>query len=191
MRHCSRRPRLKELHRRKPRLSGLKPRGERRKRWQQAAAAQERAAAGQTSALAFPKPSISRDEMQAFFEDKEYILRQIITEYNRKNRIHVRGAAADPRATKIFSVSVRSALPPSVGDGRYADVNFAVKDGRNEVFRPFRFGILWNDGEAGSHFTQPSEVRHLGRRPFTIRPDDNRGREWWKSAWSPPRHRRS
>jgi hypothetical protein len=34
-----------------------------------------------------------------------------------------------------------------VGDGRYVDVNFAVKDGRNEIFRPFRFGILWNNGE--------------------------------------------
>lgn len=113
----------------------------------QAAVAQESAAGSQTSALAFPTSSVSRDEMQSFFEDNDYVLRRIITEYNRENRIHVRGAAADPRATKIFSLSVRSALPPSVGDGRYADVNFAVKDGRNEVFRPFRFGILWNDGE--------------------------------------------
>lgn len=111
------------------------------------AAEAARADATQTSALAFPEASISRDEMQAFFEDNEYVLRDIITDYNRRNRIHVRGAAADPRATKIFSLAVRSALPPSVGDGRYADVNFAVKDGRNEIFRPFRFGILWNDGE--------------------------------------------
>ena len=118
---------------------------------QQEAAAKQNAAdqsgTTQSTALAFPEPSISRDDMQAFFEDNEYVLRAIITDYNRKNRIHVRGAAADPRAAKIFSLSVRSALPPSVGDGRYADVNFAIKDGRNEVFRPFRFGILWNDGE--------------------------------------------
>lgn len=113
----------------------------------EAAAAAQNQNGAQTSATAFPEPSISRDEMQDYFEDNEFVLRQIITEYNRKNRIHVRGAAADPRATKIFSLSVRSALPPSVGDGRYADVNFAVKDGRNEIFRPFRFGILWNDGE--------------------------------------------
>ncbi|WP_282609376.1 serine/threonine protein kinase [Pelagibius sp. Alg239-R121] len=109
--------------------------------------AQQQAANDQTALTAFPEPSISRDDMQAFFEDKEYVLRQIITDYNRENRIHIRGAAADPRAVRIFSLSVRSALPPSVGDGRYADVNFAIKDGRNEVFRPFRFGILWNDGE--------------------------------------------
>lgn len=111
------------------------------------AKAEEQATAAQTAAIAFPEPSISRDEMQEFFEDKEYVLRQIVTDYNGENRIHIRGAAADPRATRIFSVLVRSALPPSVGDGRYVDVNFAVKDGRNEIFRPFRFGILWNNGE--------------------------------------------
>lgn len=111
-------------------------------------AAREKAASANTQALAaFPTPSVSKEDMQAFFEDKEYVLRAIITDYNRENRIHVRGAAADPRATKIFSVEVGAALPPSAGDGRYADVTFAIKDKRFEVFRPFRFGILWNDGE--------------------------------------------
>ncbi len=111
-------------------------------------AAKEQVAAANTQALAaFPEPSISKEDMQAFFEDKEYVLREIITDYNRENKIHVRGAAADPRATKIFSLAVGAALPPSAGDGRYADVTFAIKDKRFEVFRPFRFGILWNDGE--------------------------------------------
>lgn len=106
------------------------------------------AAASQQAAVgAFPAPSISRDDMQAFFEDKEYVMRAIITDYNSEKRIHVRGAAADPRATKIFSLEVGNPLPPSVGDGRYVDVTFAVKDRTFEVFRPFRFGILWNGGE--------------------------------------------
>ena len=74
-------------------------------------------------------------------------MREIITDYNSEKRIHVRGAAADPRATKIFSLEVGNPLPPSVGDGRYVDVTFAVKDRTFEVFRPFRFGILWNGGE--------------------------------------------
>ncbi|TQV79328.1 serine/threonine protein kinase [Denitrobaculum tricleocarpae] len=140
--------RLREARERAERELAEKARAEEAARAQAQAANSQTAAAQQQAALtAFPAPSISREDMQAFFEDKEYVLREIITDYNRENRIHVRGAAAEPRATKIFSLEVGNPLPPSVGDGRYADVTFAVKDKRFEIFRPFRFGILWNNGE--------------------------------------------
>ncbi len=140
--------RLREARERAERERAEKAQAEEAARAQAQTANPQIADAQQEAALsAFPAPSISREDMQAFFDDKEYVLRAIITDYNRENRIHVRGAAADPRATKIFSVEVGNPLPPSVGDGRYADVTFAVKDRRFEIFRPFRFGILWKNGE--------------------------------------------